>query len=159
MSAKLPSWVLLVWRKRRSPGRPPKWVAQMMAPCNQSSEEQREEEVQEPELSEAGLKGSNSGSTTVDCQVNSLSAEGKTMTGDSTCQAKQHETGGSHNREVLTNSQETPSKQIPKRQKLKKDHPLPAALRRLELGQWYHPPIIHKLEVKLSSSRGSDVTM
>ena len=82
------------------------------------------------------------------------------MTGDSTCQAKQHETGGSHNREVLANSQETPSKQISKRQKLKKDHPPPAApIRRLELGQWYHPFFIHKLEVKLTSSGGSDITI
>ena len=87
--------------KRHSPGCPPKWVAQMMALGNQSTAEQTREEVREPEPSEAGVKGSSSGSTAADCY-------------------------NQDNQEVSADSQEIPSKKCPKRQ-LKKDHPHPAA--------------------------------
>ena len=112
--------------KRRSPGRAPKWVAEMMALCNQSTEEQAREEVKEVEPSEADLKGRSSGSTAADCQATSQTAEGK-KTGDGTRQVKQPNTGGTHNQKVSANSQETPSTLTLQRQKPKKDHPPPAA--------------------------------
>ena len=88
-------------RKWRSPDRPPKWVAQLMALGNQSTAEQTREVVRKPEPSEAGMKGSSSGSTAADCQATSLSAAGNTMTGDSIYQVKQPETGGKKFRLIL----------------------------------------------------------